>query len=102
MSDYEKEYEEMWKSIVENEDGTLNKDQIMRELSDFSMLIGNLSKIYCYISGNVCSKPNVSPEVVIGLFDEHLNTRYSEGYDDGHEQGYNEGICENEINEDTN
>ncbi len=42
MTEYEKEYEDFWKAIIENEDGSINKDQLMRELSDFSVLIGNV------------------------------------------------------------
>ena len=33
----EKEYQEFWKDIVENEDGTLNKEQVKKELCDFTV-----------------------------------------------------------------
>ena len=42
MEDYEKEYNDFWKDIVENEDGTLNKDQVMRELYDYSNINNNI------------------------------------------------------------
>lgn len=58
MKDYEKKYEEFWKDIVENEDGTLNKDQIMRELSDYSMIMDNCTKAYMAMTNGTISKPN--------------------------------------------
>lgn len=41
---YQEEYEDFWKCIVENENGTLNKDQVMRELSDYSMVMDNCAR----------------------------------------------------------
>ncbi len=38
----QEKYISFWKDIVENDDGTLNKEQVMRELYDFSVLIGNI------------------------------------------------------------
>jgi hypothetical protein len=78
-------YEHFWKEIVENPDGTLNKEQVMRELHDFSTLIGNLSKLYCYISGNVVSKPMTRPEAVLQLFEEQLTEAYERGYQEAME-----------------
>ncbi len=71
MADYEEKYNERWKHIVENLDGSLNKDQIMRELSDFSMIIDNCTKIYSHVTGGNVSKPNTDVEVVINLADEY-------------------------------
>ena len=56
--DYKQEYEEFWKDIVENKDGTLNKDQVMRELSDFSMVIDNCTSAYSLMTNQRISKPN--------------------------------------------
>lgn len=80
-------YESFWKEIVENPDGTLNKEQVMRELHDFTKLIDNLSKIYCYISGNVVSKPMTHAEIVLQLFEEQLKESYECGYKDGRADG---------------
>lgn len=83
--DVQNNYESVWKEIVENPDGSLNKEQIMKELADFSMLIHNLSTIYCYVSGNLVSKPNTRPEAVIQLFEEQLKESYERGYEDAME-----------------
>lgn len=64
------EYDSFWKDIVENEDGSINKRQIMNELYDFSLLIGNISKVYCHITDGAASNPLTNPDVVIALADD--------------------------------
>jgi len=67
---YEKKYEEFWKDVVENEDGTLNKDQVMRELSDYSMVMDNCAKAYCVMTKQRISKQNTMFFEVEGIFNE--------------------------------
>lgn len=55
---YKKEYEDFWKDIVENEDGTLNKDQVMRELSDYSMVMDNCARAFVLMTNGRISKQN--------------------------------------------
>lgn len=50
--DYPEVYESFWKKIVENEDGTLNKDQVMRELYDFHHLIEQVPTVYSHVTGH--------------------------------------------------
>ena len=68
--DYKKEYEEFWKDVVENEDGTLNKDQVMRELSDYSMVMNNCAKAYCVMTKQRISKQNTMFFEVERVFNE--------------------------------
>lgn len=75
-------YELTWKEILEKPDGSIDKEQLMKELYDFSKLISNLSKIYCYISGNRASYPTIHPETVLQLFEEELKEQYDRGYQD--------------------
>lgn len=70
--DYIKDYEDFWKDIVENEDGTLNKDQVMRELSDFSMVIDNCSKAYSRMTHQNISTPTTIFFEVEGLFEYYF------------------------------
>lgn len=65
---YQEEYEDFWKDIVENEDGTLNKDQVMRELSDYSMVMDNCAKAYCLMTHQRISKQNTMFFEVEGIF----------------------------------
>ena len=63
-------YEEFWKSIVENEDGTLNLDQIKKELSDFYFIMEQASMVYEEVTNGRISKPNTYAFEVIRLFNE--------------------------------
>jgi hypothetical protein len=54
---YQQVYEEFWKPIVETE-GQLDKDKVMRELSDYRFLLQEVPKVYCHVSGGVISYPN--------------------------------------------
>lgn len=67
---YQEEYNDFWKDIVENEDGTLNKDQVMRELSDYSMVIDNCTLAYSTMTNQAISKPNTCFCEVDAIFDE--------------------------------
>ena len=67
---YQEEYEDFWKGIVENEDGTLNKDQVMRELSDYSMVMDNCAKAYCLMTHQRISKQNTMFFEVEGIFND--------------------------------
>lgn len=70
QNDYIKKYEELWKDIVEHEDGSLNKDQVMRELSDYSMIMDNCTKAYMAMSDGMISKPNTCFFEVESIFDD--------------------------------
>lgn len=70
MKDYKKEYEEFWKDIVENEDGKLNKDQVMRELSDYSMVMDNCASAYSTMTNGRISKQNTHFFEVENIFNE--------------------------------
>lgn len=65
---YQEEYDEFWKSIVENEDGTLNKDQVMRELSDYSMVMDNCESAYSAMTNGIVSKANTMFYIVESMF----------------------------------
>ena len=82
MESVEQKYNEFWKEIVENPDGSLNKEQIMKELADFSVLINSLSMLYSSITGGRVSKPMTNASVVFQLFEEELEEAYNRGYED--------------------
>lgn len=71
--DYKKRYEEFWKDLVENPDGTLDKDKVMRELSDYRFLMTQASKVYCHVSGGMISKTNTYAEPIISEHDHHCS-----------------------------
>lgn len=65
MTEAEKTFNEFWRGIVENPDGTLNRDQVMRELHDYWVLLEEVPKVYDDITGGRFSKPNTAAHHVI-------------------------------------
>lgn len=94
-NNYEEIYNSLFKDIVENPDGTLNKDQVMRELSDYSVFLEQVSKVYCEITEGRISKPNTLAEAVISVKDEIDETRLVEIYQEMREEIIHElqGVC---------
>ena len=70
MEEVEKVYREFWKDIVENEDGTLNVEQVKKELADYSMVMDNCSSAYEEMSGSLITKPNTYFSEVLKIFQE--------------------------------
>lgn len=67
---YIDKYNNFWKDIVENEDGILNKDQVMRELSDYSLVMDNCARAYCLMTNQRISKQNTMFFEVENIFNE--------------------------------
>ncbi|HEY5989196.1 MAG TPA: hypothetical protein VIV12_22870 [Streptosporangiaceae bacterium] len=63
--DYVVSYEDFWKAIVENPDGSLNRDQVMRELHDYQIQMREVSKTYDDLTRGRISKPNTTAHHVI-------------------------------------
>lgn len=76
MKDYEQIYNDFWKEIIENKDGSINIDQLKRELHDFHTAITNVGKVYYHITGGRISKINTLAEVVISKAEEYYEELY--------------------------
>ncbi|MEV8638913.1 hypothetical protein AB0395_45390 [Streptosporangium sp. NPDC051023] len=70
--DYEKTYNEFWKEIVEHPDGTLDRDQLMRELADYRMVLREVGLVYDHITGGRISKPNTLATAVMAVADDRV------------------------------
>jgi hypothetical protein len=83
MSDrtYQEVFEHDWASIVCDQNGELIKDQVMRELSDYSGLMEDVSVVYNTFTN--LSKPNTRRDVIIALIEEKLDQSYQNGYKAG-------------------
>ncbi|MFG1857558.1 hypothetical protein ACGFJT_37390 [Actinomadura geliboluensis] len=55
---YRQTHDDFWKQIVERPDGTLDLDQVKRELHDYHQLLQKIPKVYDEITGGRISKPN--------------------------------------------
>ncbi len=69
IRDVEKDWE-FWKDIVFNPDGSINVEQLKKELSDFSMVMETASKVYMHITDGKISKVTTLPEVIISEADD--------------------------------
>ena len=68
--DYKKEYNDFWKDIVENRFGILKKDQVKRELADFSFLMEQASIVYSEVAN--LSKTSYWAETILGELDDRF------------------------------
>lgn len=66
-------YNSFFKDIVENPDGTLNKDQVMRELADYTVFMDTASKVYCNITHGRISKINTNADAIISVYEDCVN-----------------------------
>ena len=67
---YVEVYEKFWASIVENHDGSLNRDAVMRELHDYYNMLEEVTKVFCHITNGRISKPNTLASAVIPVADD--------------------------------
>lgn len=67
--DYEKVYREFWKPLIEK-DGKLSMDALMRELFDYYIMMGDVSKVYDHITDGKWSKPHYKAEAMIAAADD--------------------------------
>jgi hypothetical protein len=82
MNDYEQVYDEFWKDIVENEDGTLNVDAVKRELADFRHMLNEVPAVYEFVTGGMLSKPNYYARDVISAASDYIERCIEEGLQD--------------------
>lgn len=71
-------WESFWKPIVSNEDGTINIEQVKKELADFSFIMEQVPKVYCHITGDKMSKVMYRAKDVIRMADDHFNEQLRE------------------------
>jgi hypothetical protein len=81
-ADYMDTYRDNWKEIVEWPDGTLNLDQVARELHDYWGLMRRVAEVYGNVTGGRISKPNTLASAVITLADERINEAEREVIED--------------------
>lgn len=81
-----------WNSIIRNADGTINEEQVYKELADFSFMIGEVPKVYMHITDNLLSKPNYYAYGVISKADETYQRQYIE-----QAKGFIDGLIEEEL-----
>ncbi len=82
MDKVEEIFNEFWSEIVCNPDGSLNKEEVMKELYDYHFVLENVPKVYCAITNNTLSKPNYHAHAVISCYEEHLQADIDQAIED--------------------
>lgn len=63
--DVESNWENVWKQIVLNEDGTVNLEQVKRELFDYWVCMQEVTRVYDELTCGVLTKPNTQAQYVL-------------------------------------
>jgi hypothetical protein len=71
--DYEQLWENHWKKNCTNLDGSINLDQIKRELSDYAFMLDQVPSVYSEVTGGTLSKTNYYSGGVIAAYENHVN-----------------------------
>ena len=71
----EQVFQEFWADIVCNEDGSINMEQVKKELSDYSFMLDEVPKVYSEVTGGLLSKPNYYAESVLSVFRERFEDK---------------------------
>jgi len=86
LKSHEEVYDDFWKDIVENPDGTLNMDQLKRELAEWKFAMGEVAKVYCHVTGGQLSKPMYYAKDVIEFAEDYISQRCAWAIEDFLEQ----------------
>lgn len=76
--DYEGTFDEFWRDIVCNSDGSLNVEQVKKELHDYRFMIRNTSEAFDEVTGGQISKPNTLAFEVASVVEERIQERAEE------------------------
>lgn len=63
-------YQEFWKDIICKEDGSIDIEQLKKELYDYNRVLDNVPAVYCEVTGGLLSYPTYKSETVLNIFRE--------------------------------
>ena len=92
-ADYVENYNSIFKDFLENPDGTLDKDKVMRELADYSWLLDSVAKVYCAITHGRISKQNTLPDVVISVYEDCVTETVNDALEEAKENCTCDAYC---------
>lgn len=79
-ADPQKEWDTFWRDIVAP-GGLVDVEQVKKELSDFSMLLHFVPRVYMHATGGICSYAQTLPDTVCSLIDDHVSNIYADDED---------------------
>ena len=74
----EEAWSDRWADIVLNEDGSINLEQVKKELSDYSFLLDQVPRVYAHVTNNKISKPNTHAYEVMVLADDEVTELFEQ------------------------
>jgi hypothetical protein len=75
VRDYERTWREVWKRLVCDKRGRPVLDKIKRELHDYHIVLGEVSRVYDELTGGMLSKPTTRSEAVIDAVNESTSRK---------------------------
>lgn len=70
---------EFWSKHFLNKDGSINIENLKKELYDLDFCHDQISKVYCTITGNKLSYSNYYADTIIGVYEQEIQDAYDEG-----------------------
>lgn len=84
----EDNWNDTWKDILIKDDGTVDIEQLKKELFDFSEMIDRMVKVTCAMTRDRLSKPTYPPHILIGemelAIEEDIKDRIKDDKSNGH------------------
>lgn len=96
--DIQANWEGTWKEILENPDGSINKEQLKLELMDFSDMIYRMSTLTCEITQNRMSYSTYAVSDIMGVVEEVREEELENQKEEDKENGVC-SFCDQEIPE---
>jgi len=73
---------DQWKDYFVEPDGSINVENLKKELNDLIFCWSQISKVYCEITGSKLSYTTYYADTVIGIHNEEIQEAYDRGYED--------------------
>lgn len=73
QTEIDDDFNNFWRELVCDEQGSLDAEKVKAELFDFHSLIGSVTKVYDSLTGGRLSKPHYAPEVVIAEVEDSFD-----------------------------
>lgn len=83
----EENWEEFWKDIILNKDGSVNLDQLKKELFDFSDMIHRMMDLTCAITNERMSYATYSVKNILSVAQEVRDDEIAQQIEDDIEDG---------------
>jgi len=76
-----------WKEILQREDGSIDIEQLKKELMDFSDMINRMSSLTCQLTRSRLSYPTYPVSTIMAVHEEVQNEEREQQQEDDREDG---------------